>query len=653
MTTKTLKPSARFASWGERIGLDRARSIFALRTAIGACLAVLIAWLMGLDHPQWAGMTVWAASQPTRGQLLEKGFFRIAGTIAGAVAGMVLMMTSGGNPYVIAAGLAVWVGLCAAIGNLQRGYVSYGTIVAGYSAAMVVLLDSSHPDHVVGLGLDRMATILTGVIVSIVVSWLLASAGDESEVTQGVRLLTGRVLQEVANTLRGERSASGHSRARLLSEIAELDDKLDPHGAGSLKSRRFVKSARGVLLAELAAILWLTDGPVRSWPPEVADALEKAAQAANANAPHREMLMHLDHAVDVCSASADPGMPAPLEHILGDLRAALRRYLPGQDEGRGFARTGVPVMLHHDFVGARQAGIRAFTALLAIGILWAVTGISSGPYMLLGLSIMVSMFSTFENPASFMPFVFVGQASGAAVAVICRWVFWPHATSELQLILMLFPFILVGAFLMGHRRTVKFAFDYNMVLLLLSSPALPLTGTLEMSVVGAISVAAAPVLALLMYRLIYPTDAARRAEMLERAIVGMLREMAASPGAGQNVEVIRARLYYRILRLVRWHEKRGNSIEQIARVGIAVINLADVIHDLQVMRAGDLPSRQRRAAEAVLRSVATIDAQPRRAAAIFGLASSRLSETAGRNGGRLLSVGQEIAANAAFFARAV
>src|SRR5690606_22755459 len=63
-----------------RLGFDVAALPFTLRTALAACAALLLGWLMGLDHAQWAAMTVWATSQPLRGQIFEKSLFRMAGT---------------------------------------------------------------------------------------------------------------------------------------------------------------------------------------------------------------------------------------------------------------------------------------------------------------------------------------------------------------------------------------------------------------------------------------------------------------------------------------------------------------------------------------------------------------------------------------------
>ncbi|PRB82248.1 FUSC family protein [Pseudomonas sp. MYb185] len=35
--------------------------------ALASCLAMALAWSIGLEHPQWSAMTAWAVSQPVRG----------------------------------------------------------------------------------------------------------------------------------------------------------------------------------------------------------------------------------------------------------------------------------------------------------------------------------------------------------------------------------------------------------------------------------------------------------------------------------------------------------------------------------------------------------------------------------------------------------
>lgn len=498
------------------LGFDTPRLVFAGRTAVAVCVAVLLGWTLGLEHPQWAGMTVWAAAQPSRGQLLEKGFFRIAGTISGTIAGVVLVLASQIHPALLVAGLALWVGACTAIGNLQRGLVSYGTVLAGYTAAMVSLLDAAHPDRVFALGLDRMATVLTGVAVAMAAGALFAPSLG----TGAVR----RRVQDLVIDLLDWRGGRGGDPAALLSRIAATEDGLDPHGAGSLRSRREVKSVRAVLIAALGLLL------------------RPSASADFTRAADR--LRH-DDIPGTLAALA----PAP---EAAELSAALR----GWDRAEAPA---LPVALHRDWIGAREAGLRATGALLLFGALWLVTGFHAGPFMLLGLSVMISLFSSFENPARMMRFVFIGQIYGVLGALACRWLVWPHAGSELEMVLMMFPFILLGPLLVGHNRTVATSFDYNMVFLLMLQPHLPLSGTFGLSVQAGLAVVAAPLCAMLLYRLVYPPTLKRRIATLLGMMLNDLRRLAADPAALGHRQVWRARLYHRTLRLVRLTERSAQA----------------------------------------------------------------------------------------------
>src|SRR5690554_5943688 len=80
-----------------KLGFDIPRLHFAMRTALASGLAMALAWMLGLEHPQWSAMTVWAISQPVRGMLLEKSLFRGLGTIVGTLFGVVLVLLAGDN----------------------------------------------------------------------------------------------------------------------------------------------------------------------------------------------------------------------------------------------------------------------------------------------------------------------------------------------------------------------------------------------------------------------------------------------------------------------------------------------------------------------------------------------------------------------------
>ncbi|WP_160120870.1 FUSC family protein [Rhodovarius lipocyclicus] len=619
-------------SLAARLGFDPPRLAFALRTALGACLALYLAWALGLEHPQWSAMTVWATSQPTRGQLLEKSLFRCIGTVAGTLAGVGLMWASGGQPLGLVLGLAAWIGLCAFWGNVLRGFVAYGSILAGYSAAMVALLDTAHPDHVLLLGADRLATVLVGVLTALVVGWLFTPALAEDTVLGRGRRLTARLLRAMADHLRG--APAGEHPHALLREMAAIEEMLDPHGAGSLRSRQAVRAVRRLLTAEVAAILWLKYPQAAQ--PVAAAALEEAAMALEATASPLEALRRAHQAAD-----------APLREMLDRLEPALARPLEG-GPGSGAARPSHPLVLHQDWVGARQALIRAVGAMLAVGALWVLTGWPGAPFMLLGIAVMTSLFSTMDNPALMMRFVARGQVIGVAGALACRWLAWPWAGDAQQLILMMMPFILLGAPLVAHRRTMPMSFDYNMVMLLLSQPHYPLEGSVLSSLAMGVAVVAGPLVALGFYRFVYPTDARRRMDVLIAMMVRELRDMAA-PGATPSAELWRARLYHRLLRLVGWTEKTAEREISASDGGLAVLALGSAALRLQALARQELPPGCARAVATALRRMRQ---DPGAAGPALALAAARL-ERAGRAEAAVLDrAARAVAAQRAFFARA-
>jgi Fusaric acid resistance protein family len=69
-------------------GLSWARWLFALRIWAAVILALGVAFWLELDGASSAGVCVAILALQTRGQVLEKAFYRMLGTIIGAVASM-------------------------------------------------------------------------------------------------------------------------------------------------------------------------------------------------------------------------------------------------------------------------------------------------------------------------------------------------------------------------------------------------------------------------------------------------------------------------------------------------------------------------------------------------------------------------------------
>src|ERR1700688_2954447 len=64
--------------------------LFGLRLWVAVCLALYIAFWLQLDNAYWACTTAAIVCQPSLGASLRKGWFRMIGTIVGAVVIVVL-----------------------------------------------------------------------------------------------------------------------------------------------------------------------------------------------------------------------------------------------------------------------------------------------------------------------------------------------------------------------------------------------------------------------------------------------------------------------------------------------------------------------------------------------------------------------------------
>jgi uncharacterized membrane protein YccC len=111
--------------------------IYGLRLSASVCLALYIAFWLQLDNAYWAGASAAAVSQPSLGASLRKGWFRMIGTLTGAIFIVVLTACFVQNRAAFLIGLALWGGACALVATLLRNFASYAAALAGYTAVIV------------------------------------------------------------------------------------------------------------------------------------------------------------------------------------------------------------------------------------------------------------------------------------------------------------------------------------------------------------------------------------------------------------------------------------------------------------------------------------------------------------------------------------
>lgn len=241
----------------QRLGFHTDRLRFATITAFASIIALFIAQYLGLVHPQWAAMTVWASAQPWRENLLEKSWWRFAGTVCGILAGILLLQLHVVHPVLFVIGIAVWLGVCSGVGQLQKGAVAYGTLLAGYPAVMVSMLSVHDANNPFIVAWDRLWTILVGVLCAVIFNYLFTPKRDQVPITVLQQQITQQFYAIMHRTLDKKELIKQSDMDFLWQKIAHYDELLEANRIGWHSHRKQVVKARQQLIAQCQILLHL------------------------------------------------------------------------------------------------------------------------------------------------------------------------------------------------------------------------------------------------------------------------------------------------------------------------------------------------------------------------------------------------------------
>jgi hypothetical protein len=91
-------------------------------------LAIYLAFWLQLDDPFWAGTSAAIVCQPQLGASLRKGWFRMIGTLIGAIVSVLLPACLPQDRVLFLGCLALWTATCACVATLLRHFAA---IIAG------------------------------------------------------------------------------------------------------------------------------------------------------------------------------------------------------------------------------------------------------------------------------------------------------------------------------------------------------------------------------------------------------------------------------------------------------------------------------------------------------------------------------------------
>ena len=183
--------------------------LFGLRLWASVCLALYVAFWLELDNAFWAGTTAAIVCQPHLGASLRKGWYRLIGTVVGAVAIVVMTACFPQDRTAFFVTLALWGAACALVATLLRNFASYAAALAGYTAAII----ASDQLGAVG-GLNGEAFLLavyraSEICIGIVCAGIVLAATDLGGAQRRLATLFAAISNEISSRFTGTLANAG------------------------------------------------------------------------------------------------------------------------------------------------------------------------------------------------------------------------------------------------------------------------------------------------------------------------------------------------------------------------------------------------------------------------------------------------------------
>ncbi len=462
------------ARLGNILGLDRAAVGLALRLSISAWIAFAIASWLRIPNAFWAAMPIWVVAQPRRGVMLERGLYRVIGTLLGAGVGFGLVHLPV-SPYVQLALMGGWMAAMTGTNHVLRGVQGYWALLAGLTASIVVLPTVLHGGVSLVTAVSRVECTLIGVVVVTLVTGLLTPAESLPLFFQRARVLGADAVALAARLLRDEGDPSEEER-RLLSELSDVDSSARLATAGSIEGYRRVALIDALVAASLSVVsgALVLRGRVRQGRQAVEEALlarlERLAEQLRSTAPSDPLWREFT----VGAEEADPTVRRFVMAV-GQLITAEQALFARPEAAAGRASNeGVAHLAPHREwrLAVRSGLITGVVAFAATAVAYA-SARPATELVALGVCIFSMVLGTMPVPQLIAPKLWAGIVTGSCAALGYRLWLQPHISTLPELLVSVVPFFLVGGLARAATRTRLMAIDYNMSFLLASVAVLP------------------------------------------------------------------------------------------------------------------------------------------------------------------------------------
>ncbi|MER9581561.1 FUSC family protein [Mesorhizobium sp. M0276] len=516
--------------------------IFALRTVSAGLIALLAAYALKLDHPQWAMMTVFIVAQPVAGMVLAKGFYRLLGTLVGGMAAIGITTVFGTGPWVLVTVLALWIGICTFVSSLLRNPEAYGAALAGYTAMIIGLPAFGQPHLVVDLAVARCAEIVLGIICAGLTSRLILPRLASNAIVSRLK----RCILDLATYAGGAFSGGDPATLSGLHRKLVVDTQTlgEMRAYARLEAPSFaprshpVRRTIGQLLSALSAARALHSHaapknaaliPVRSELHALVSELAAKPGALDDTAPWVARLDAISaKARQMPDASTDQGDDRVGNitrlTIAADFAEAFKQVLRGLDALRAPATRPVrgsrqpALVVHRDYSGASRNAVRAALATLLVAAFWLTTKWSEAAGTVILVAVVSSLFAARPDPVQVAWGFFKGTLLALPFAFLVGQIALPALPGFGWFMLFVVPILVPTALAMANPRYVGVATAFAINFLAFLSPHQAMTYDPGPFFAGSASILVGILLAIGVFIVVLPADPWLAANRIVRAM---------------------------------------------------------------------------------------------------------------------------------------
>ncbi|SIQ39053.1 Uncharacterized membrane protein YccC [Aeromonas sp. RU39B] len=584
--------------WG-RANLGQWR--YAWRNALAMALSLWLAFLLQLDAPYWAMTSAAVVNFPTVGGIISKSLGRVAGSLIGAMAAVLMAVTGFSDPWLFACEIALWLALCTYLSQLYFNNVAYACQLAGYTAAIVAFscVNVDDPYHIFEIAQARVSEVILGILCGGFMMMVLPTQTDADALLVALDKAQSRLLEHAALLWRGEQGAVRQAHEGVIGQLLTLDLLRVQAVWSHHDLRRHNRLLNYLLHCQLHLVGRLSGlrRLLHNWPAQPdwlpAQLEQILALLGRLDADEyalARLLAPFYQGADTRSR-AFAGRLADTGRLLLRCRRWQRRLVAGRVHRYQHVPGEAALSRYQDRLEALYNAGRTFLAVWLGSAFWIVTNWSAGASAVTLLAVGCVLYAATPAPARSTGVMLKAVAWLSLVCIGVKFGIMIHLTDLVSFTLLLLP-VLVTLNLLRLQQPTRAALWAQLVVFLGSF--LAVTNPPDYDFANYLNRSLGQVLglmgAILAFQLLQPFSDQHRSQRIQRALRREFHDQLASR-PGRSERAFESRLYHALGQLCQGRDAEART--WALRWGVVLLNCSHVVWQLRAWQ-GDPPLEQLR-----------------------------------------------------------